>query len=167
MSNVTTLLALREPANRVSPRAVTYWRVNAGIGTAVAAVIAAAVWFFVPSWPWWATAIVAVVGVWCLVELLIAPTFRYRVHRWEVDEIAVHTREGWLSLDSRIAPLNRVQTVDSSQGPLMRLFHIASITVTTASAAGPITINGLDEDEAKRLVAHLTRTTAATEGDAT
>jgi len=49
----------------------------------------------------------------------------------------------------------------------MRLFRIASITVTTASAAGPITINGLDQDEAKRLVALLTRTTAAVEGDAT
>ena len=167
MSDVSPTLALREPSQRVSPRAVTYWRVNALIGTVVVAVIGFVVWFFVPSWPWWATAIAAVIGVWCLVELLIAPTFRYRIHRWEVDDVAVHTREGWLSLDSRIAPLNRVQTVDSNQGPVMRLFRIASITVTTASAAGPITINGLDQDEAKRLVALLTRTTAAVEGDAT
>lgn len=167
MSDVTPTLALREPSERVSPRAVTYWRVSAGIWTVVFAVIGFVVWFFVPSWPWWATAIAVLIGVWALVELLVAPTFRYRIHRWEVDDIAVHTREGWLSLDSRIAPLNRVQTVDSSQGPMMRLFRIASITVTTASAAGPITINGLDQDEAKRLVALLTRTTAAVEGDAT
>lgn len=167
MSDESPTPALREPSQRVCRRAVTYWRVNALIGTVVATAIGVVVWILVPSWPWWATAIAAVVGLWCLVELLVAPTFRYRIHRWEVDDIAVHTREGWLSLETRIAPLNRVQTVDSNQGPVMRLFRLASLTVTTASAAGPITIDGLDQDEAKRLVALLTRTTAAVEGDAT
>jgi membrane protein YdbS with pleckstrin-like domain len=49
----------------------------------------------------------------------------------------------------------------------MRLFGLASITVTTASAAGPITIDCLDADVARQVVARLTAITAATEGDAT
>jgi membrane protein YdbS with pleckstrin-like domain len=39
--------------------------------------------------------------------------------------------------------------------------------VTTASAAGPITIECLDKDVAKQLVADLTEYAARTEGDAT
>jgi membrane protein YdbS with pleckstrin-like domain len=60
-----------------------------------------------------------------------------------------------------------VQTVDFSQGAIMRAFRIASLTVTTASAAGPITISGLDADETRALAATLTAITAADEDDAT
>ena len=60
-----------------------------------------------------------------------------------------------------------MQTVDAHQGALMRLFRLSTITVTTASAAGPIRIDCLDEDVAARVVAELTEITAAAEGDAT
>jgi len=95
------------------------------------------------------------------------PQLRYRIHRWEVTPTAIYTRSGWLSIDSRVAPLSRVQTVDSTQGALMRVFKLASLTVTTASAAGPITIDCLDREVARRLVHELTEITGASEGDAT
>lgn len=159
--------SLREPANRVSPRAVSYWRTTAIIGAVIVLGIAITVYVLVPSRPWWATAILVVLALYAIVDIFVMPPVRYRIHRWEVNDIAVHTREGWISLETRIAPLSRVQTVDSNQGPIMRLYKLASLTVTTASAAGPITIEGLDADEARELVATLTRITAATEGDAT
>ena len=49
----------------------------------------------------------------------------------------------------------------------MRMFGLASITVTTASAAGPITVDCLDVDTARHVVARLTAITAASEDDAT
>lgn len=49
----------------------------------------------------------------------------------------------------------------------MRLFGLAEVTVTTASAAGPVSIEGLDAEEAKAVVARLTSITAASESDAT
>lgn len=159
--------ALRQPANRVSPRAVAYWRTNASIGAVIVLAITFAVYFLVPERPWWSTAIVVVIVLASIVEVLAMPTIRYRVHRWEVNDVAIHTRDGWINLESRIAPLNRVQTVDSQQGAIMRLFKLASITVTTASSAGSVDIVGLDAEEARDLVATLTTITAATEGDAT
>ena len=57
--------------------------------------------------------------------------------------------------------------MDSEFGVLERLFGLANVTVTTASAAGPIKVHGLDKDTANQLVAQLTSTTAATPGDAT
>ena len=60
-----------------------------------------------------------------------------------------------------------MQTVDSAQGPLMRPFGLMSITVTTASAAGPITIDCLDAPTARAVVAELTEITGRSAGDAT
>lgn len=159
--------ALRRPAHRVCPRAVSYWRTKAVIGAVVTLAIAVPIYVLVPSRPWWATAILVALVIFDAVEVFAVPQLRYRIHRWEVNDIAIHTRVGWLGRESRIAPLSRVQTVDSSQGPLMRRFRLASVTVTTASAAGPISIEGLDADDARELVVQLTEITAAAEGDAT
>lgn len=159
--------ALREPDHRVCPRAVNYWRTKGVISSVITIAVALTVYFVVPSRPWWATALLVVVLVASVVEPIVVPPLRYRIHRWEVNDIAIHTRVGWLGRESRIAPLSRVQTVDSSQGPLMRLFRLASVTVTTASAAGAISIEGLDADDARELVVTLTEITSATEGDAT
>lgn len=163
-----TTVALRDPAHQVSPRAVTYWRVSALIWAVVVWSIALAVYVFaLPERPWWTTVVLAVVILEPLLHVLVMPRVRFDVHRWEVTPTAIHTRSGWLSIDSRVAPLSRVQTVDSTQGALMRTFRLASLTVTTASAAGPITIDCLDREVARRLVHELTEITGASEGDAT
>ncbi|WP_240181910.1 PH domain-containing protein [Nocardioides sp. 616] len=162
-----TPVALREPANQVSRRAIGYWLVTALLATAVEVAVGVTIYVLVPSRPWWATALLVLLIVVNLAYSALMPRIRYRVHRWEVSPEAIHTRTGWLTTETRIAPLNRVQTVDSQQGPVMRLFRLSSITVTTASAAGPITIDGLDQQEARELVARLTAITAASEGDAT
>ena len=80
---------------------------------------------------------------------------------------AVYTQSGWFNTERRIAPVSRIQTVDSHIGPFERLFRLANVTVTTASAAGPLRIHGLDRTDAQALVDELVRTTQATTGDAT
>lgn len=157
---------LREPAHRVSPRAVPYWRMSALVGDGIVSAAALGAWLaFRP--PWWGTLVLVAVLTATLVHVLVMPGIRYRVHRWEITPTAVHTRAGWLTTETRIAPLSRVQTVDSRQGALMRAFRLASLTVTTASAAGPITIDCLDQEQARLIVAQLTEVTGASEGDAT
>ena len=47
------------------------------------------------------------------VPLFVVPMWRYRVHRWEIRPQAVYTRTGWLVQERRIAPISRVQTVDT------------------------------------------------------
>jgi uncharacterized membrane protein YdbT with pleckstrin-like domain len=69
---------------------------------------------------------------------------------------ALDRRSGWLVQERRIAPISRVQTVDTYRGPLDRLFGLANVTVTTASSAGAVRIVALDSDVADRVVAALT-----------
>ncbi|HEX5919297.1 MAG TPA: PH domain-containing protein [Nocardioides sp.] len=167
MSVVGGAPALRGPTHQVSDRAIAYWTVSALAGDALLLVGAVAAYVLVPDVPGWAGLLVVLLAVVAVLHVLLMPRIRYRVHRWEVTDTAVHTRSGWVGRETRIAPISRVQTVDSRQGALMRLFGLASITVTTASAAGPITVDCLDQHVARDVVARLTAITAATEGDAT
>jgi membrane protein YdbS with pleckstrin-like domain len=129
----------------------------------LALLIAAAVldWFDVPVWVWPVYAALAIAYT------VAMPRVRYRIHRWESTDTAVYTQTGWLSRERRIAPMSRVQTVDFEQGPIDRLLDLASVTVTTASAAGPLRISAIDKVVADRLVEDLTRRTESDPGDAT
>jgi len=163
MSDVATL---REPSGRVSPRAPVVWVVGALVqglllGAALFVASTVAGLFAMPAWAWAAYAVVAI-G-----HAVVMPVYRYRVHRWESTDTAVYTQRGWLTRERRIAPMSRVQTVDLEQGIVSRLLRLATVTVTTASAAGPLRIDGLDTETAERLVEELTRRTEAEPGDAT
>ena len=158
---------LRPPRNRVDPRAVRYWMTGEAISNAVVAVVLGVLAFLIePARPWLllALGVALVVGV---PYMIVMPLWRYRVHRWEVTEDAVYTRTGWLWQEWRIAPMSRIQTVDTARGPLEQAFRLSSVTVTTASAAGPLKIRGLDREVATELVAKLTEVTQANRGDAT
>jgi uncharacterized protein len=78
-----------------------------------------------------------------LVSVVVEPLWRFRVHRWEVTADAVYTLEGWLTRTWRIVPISRIQTVDTSRGPLQQLLGLTSISVRTASHAGSTSIEQL------------------------
>ena len=159
-------VTLREPSRRVSPRARAMWRVSAlaeGLMTLTVMAVADRLVDDVDL-PWWAFALA--VGA-HLAWAAVVPQWRYLVHRWEVTETAVYTQTGWWARERRIAPMSRIQTVDHAEGAVERLFRLATVTVTTASAAGALRISGLDKDVARRLVDELTLKADAVEGDAT
>lgn len=155
---------LRHPSERVSPRARLRWLLGA-VGNGVFWVVAVSL---LAQWrdeiPGWAVVPVAVLVA---VHAAVVPQWRYLVHRWEVTETAVYTQTGWWTRERRVAPMSRIQTVDHHEAALDRLFGLATVTVTTASAAGSLSIAGLDAGVARRLVADLTRKADAVEGDAT
>ncbi len=158
---------LRAPANLVSKRAVWQWTVQAGLvwGVLVAGLaVARHVLDNPPGWLGYVLVVAAVVGV---VHTVVMPQWRYRVHRWEATADAVFTRSGWVTQEWRVAPVSRIQTVDTARGPVQQLLRLATVTVTTASAQGPVKIDGLALDVAARLVEDLAATTQATPGDAT
>jgi uncharacterized protein len=131
-------------------------------------VAAQVVWVVVHPRPGWLHLTIAVVTVVLMaLHIGVVPVWRYRVHRWEISPQAVFTRTGWLVQQRRIAPISRVQTVDTYRGPLDRLFGLANVTVTTASSAGAVHIVGLGEDAADRLVEQLTDIAALGGEDAT
>ncbi|WP_225800725.1 PH domain-containing protein [Streptomyces sp. NK15101] len=158
---------LRPPRNAVDERAVTWWRSRLLATTAVPVVVLAALGAFIGparSWLLLAAGAVAALGLGCTAFF---PAWWFRVHRWEVTDEAVYVRTGALWQEWRIAPMSRIQTVDTVRGPLEQTFGLATVTVTTASSKGAIRIGGLDHERAAELAERLTALTRATPGDAT
>lgn len=163
----TTAVQLRQPAHRVSQRAILWWTLQALIGWVVILMPCTLAVLVVEGEPGgFSAALLALVLV-AAAHVVVMPRWRYQVHRWEATEDAVYTQSGWLNQEWRVAPMSRIQTVDTQRGPLQQLLGLSTVTVTTASAAGPLHIAGLDAGVASRLVEQLTATTQATPGDAT
>jgi len=162
-------LQLRPPRHLVSRRAIWYWTVRALFGWLAFAALQ--VVFLLASQGdgvlGWHLVALAATALAAVVHLVVMPQWRYRVHRWEATPYAVYTQAGWFSQQRRIAPISRIQTVDSERGPLEQLFGLSNVRVTTASAAGPLKVHGLDRQVAQTLVDDLARAIESTRGDAT
>lgn len=158
---------LRPPQQRVSPRARWYWFGRAlPIWVVLIAVeVTVEILNGLLGGPWVLVLVGTVLAA--VAHLVVMPQWRFRVHRWEVTDEAVYTQAGWFTQERRIAPISRVQTVDTSRGPVEQIFGLSNVTVTTASSAGALHIDGLERGVAEQIVDHLTSTTQATRGDAT
>jgi membrane protein YdbS with pleckstrin-like domain len=158
---------LIDPAHPPSRKAPLVWAIGAAIPWLILAA-GQVVWFAIDRRLLWLhdlAAAATVLGI--VVFVVVVPLWRYRVHRWDIDSKAVYTRTGWLVQERRIAPISRVQTVDTERGPLDQLFGLANVTVTTASSAGAVRIVALDSDVADQVVAQLTDIASLGAEDAT
>ncbi|MFC8275017.1 PH domain-containing protein [Streptomyces sp. NPDC057271] len=158
---------LRPPSNTIDERAVGWWRTQWLVTTAVPVVVLGVLGAFITParyWLWLPAAVLAAAGLACTAFF---PAWWFRVRRWEVTEDAVYVRTGVIWQEWRIAPMSRIQTVDTVRGPLEQYFRLATVTVTTASSKGAIRVQGLDHELAAELAEKLTRITQATPGDAT
>lgn len=160
-------VTLRPPRERVNRRAIGWWAarsVGLTLPALALALLGAGVLPRAQPW-WWAAA--SVVTAFGAVMAGLVPLLRYRVHRWEVGEVAVYARRGWVVQQWRIAPILRIQTVEAHRGPLEQWFGLSTVTVTTASAQGAVRIEGLDRARAQALVHELTAVTHDTAQDGT
>lgn len=142
------------------------WATAAGVEAVVLIAVLVVVgpvtgWLPIPTW------LIGLVALAAVAHIVVMPIWRYRVHRWEVTATAVYTQTGWWVRERRIAPMSRIQTVDHVEGAIARLFGLASVTVTTASAEGALEIVGLDRGRALELVDELAVQADTVPGDAT
>ncbi|GIE99836.1 PH domain-containing protein [Paractinoplanes rishiriensis] len=158
---------LRPPRNPVDRRAVGWWTTNLLLLFGSPVLVLVILGVLIAPARFWLLAPAALIGVLGLVAVLALPRWWFRVHRWEVTGTAVYTRTGWFWQEWRVAPLSRIQTVDTRRGPLEQRFGLATVVVTTASAKGAVTIPGLAHELAAEIAEQLTLTTQAVPGDAT
>jgi hypothetical protein len=160
---------LRDPALALDPRVRRLWLVEnllatgfvallvAG-GTVVAAVLDAT------TVAWLVGSLGGAVVVLLAVLSFVAAGLDYRHFRYEVTELGLYVASGWLWRRHQIVPHARVQTVDTTAGPLLRAFGLVSVHVRTASAHGGTSIPGLTPEVADRLVEELARRAGIEEG---
>lgn len=143
------------PANQLNPKIKNVWRINDAIWLtvvflccfvpfAIAAAVESAGWMFVVL-----TALAALYVVGMVVWLVVLPPIRFMRWRYELSDDYLDIARGIVWRKRFVIPFIRVQNTDTRQGPILRAFGLASVTVATA--AGEHEIPGLDSQTAEQL----------------
>lgn len=167
MTSGTSGTRLRPPRNPVDRRAVGWWSTDLLLLVAAPVAVLVLLGVLIRPARFWLLAPAVLLAAIGLVAVLVLPRWWFRVHRWEVTDTAVYTRTGRFWQEWRVAPLSRIQTVDTRRGPVEQRFGLATVVVTTASAKGAVTMPGLRHALAEEIAEQLTAATQAVPGDAT
>ena len=144
------------PQNQLDPRVKNVWRINDALWIVLACLlVAGSVQFLrldaglVPLANL-LTLLVAVIGaVMLVVWLVVLPPIRYMRWRYQVSSDYLDIARGIFWRKRFVIPFIRVQNTDTRQGPILRAFGLATVTVSTA--AGEHAIPGLDAQAADEL----------------
>ncbi len=77
---------------------------------------------------------------------LILPNIRWKRWSYEVSEKGIDLQRGIIITKRTIIPINRVQHVDTAQGPIYRRYGLSSISLSTAATTHEIP--ALDDETA-------------------
>jgi len=143
------------PKNQLDPKIKRVWRLNDAIWLTVTFLIFAIIFLVVYAYngELWslliAIAILALYIFGMIIFLVVIPPIRYVRWRYELSEDFLDIARGIIWKKRFIIPFIRVQNTDTQQGPILRAFGLASVTVSTA--AGNHSIPGLDSVTAEQL----------------
>ena len=144
------------PKNQLNPKVKNVWRINDALA-ALGVYVCCAITFFIVAiadpaagWAWVVVGVLtALFAVALVVVLAVLPQIRYMRWRYEVCDNELDIARGIVWRKRFIIPFVRVQNTDTRQGPILRAFGLASVTVSTA--AGNHEIPGLSFEEADEL----------------
>lgn len=126
------------PANQLDPRVKAVWRINDAIWiTVIGLAVGAALTPIALAGSGIASILFGIFGICMLIVyivwLVVLPPIRYARWRYEVSEDYLDIAKGIVWRKRYTIPFIRVQNTDTRQGPILRAFGLASVTVATAA----------------------------------
>lgn len=113
-------------------------------------------------WLWIIGIYFAVIVVWSVVAMLLIP-YRYQYHRYEITPEDLSFQKGYLFRSITHVPINRIQHIETQQGPFLRQANLMEIVVHTAATGHHI--SGLDVEEAVKLREQIIQLVKVTKED--
>lgn len=130
-----------EPSNRIPRTAVKAWRISGGIGSLFLWFIPLAIWFFDTDRVvdlWVHITLIAIVLALSLLLTFIIPHIRWKRWRYEINEHEIDLQHGLIVVQRTLIPVNRVQHVDTRQGPILRNYDLSNVAISTAATTHEI-----------------------------
>lgn len=140
------------PKNLIAKDAIKAWRIKASIYFVIWWIIIIAGFVFsiiydFPKWIGFLALLVGMISTYLFVFLI--PKIRWRRWRYEIFEQEIYIQYGILIVSRTLIPMMRVQHVDTKQGPILKRFSLASVTISTAATTHEIP--ALLEEDASNL----------------
>lgn len=131
----------QQPANQISRKGLTVWRVYGVIQSIIVLAVAIGLGFlaYYFYWPTWLNiVIVTFVVLHAFLSIYLFPKVRWQRWRYEVREAEIELQHGLFIVNRTLIPMVRVQHVDTAEGPILRKYGLASITISTAATSHSI-----------------------------
>lgn len=151
-----------EPSKRIHQNAIKAWKLSAFLFGSLVYIIPALVYLifrldgeismFYPI----ISAPVAVL-IHCFLMFAL-PKIRWKRWKYDVNELGIDMQRGIIVTKRTVVPINRIQHVDTRQGPLYRKYGLSSISLSTAATTHEIP--ALDEataTELREIISELVR----------
>lgn len=91
-------------------------------------------------------------------SIFIFPNIRLKIWRYEVHENELDLQHGLFTVTRVLVPMVRVQHVDTSQGPILRKYNLATVTISTAATVHEIPALEMEEaDQLRDYISKLAR----------
>ena len=81
---------------------------------------------------------------------LIMPVLRYKMYAWGYDDKRIVVKQGVIFRQKVVIPVCQIQDLHRTQGPIMMIFGLSGVTISTAGSN--FDISTLTTDEADRLI---------------
>ena len=150
-----------QPVNQISKKGLKVWRLYGVMQSIIVLLLAigAGVLAYIFEGPWWIYAIaVAVVLLYAYLFVYLFPKVRWMRWRYEVRESEIELQHGLFIVKRTLIPMVRVQHVDTSQGPILRKYDLAGITISTAATNHTIpALITAEADELRSRISALAR----------
>ncbi|PKG23682.1 PH domain-containing protein [Niallia nealsonii] len=141
---------LAEPYNRLSPKSVEIWRIMGVISGLFLFVVFAGVITLTVIFHWhllFSIISFLIITIYFVLFVGILPKMKWKRWRYEIREDEIEIQQGVLVIKRTLVPMIRVQHVDTKQGPLLRKYHLATVSISTAATVHEIPALGLEEAE--------------------
>jgi uncharacterized protein len=129
------------PFHKLTPRAIRVWQMGNAIGNLffIALPVAYGAVFGTQGFHFWVITVSALlfVSLWVL-SIVLFPYLTWKNWRYAIDEREIDLKRGVIVKNRTLIPLSRVQHVDTRQGPLLRWYNLASVTISTAATTHEI-----------------------------
>ncbi|MGA9287056.1 MAG: PH domain-containing protein [Anaerobacillus sp.] len=150
------------PSKRIDPKGLKVWQITGGIASLFTVVLLGGVFaihLLLRSLPFWVLLVSSIMTVLFIVILTwILPNLRWKMWRYEVTEHEIELKYGVVVIKRTLIPMVRVQHVDTRQGPLLRAYHLSSVTISTAATTHEIpALSNETADELRDRISVLAR----------
>ncbi len=85
-----------------------------------------------------------------LCVIFIIPSLRYKMYAWGYDDKRIVVKQGVIFRQRVVIPVCQIQDLHRTQGPIMMIFQLSGVTISTAGSN--FAISTLTTEEADRLI---------------
>ncbi|WP_186578408.1 PH domain-containing protein [Aquibacillus kalidii] len=149
------------PNKRINESAIKAWRLFATLIAVIPLAVTVALFILAYYFDFsvWIGIVALLISLMeSIITIIVIPRLRWNRWRYQIFDEEIYIQHGILIVSQTLIPMIRVQHVDTKQGPILKRYGLASLTIYTAATTHEIPALSLEEaSELRDLISERAR----------